>query len=608
MEHGPKDSEISQHESVGTTKYFFFSPRPYLTLIFSALIYILIYYLIMPSLMSVRLGLFLLSVLFSPFIVHVVLMGVGGITYLRRWTLLLMVNALVLLIPLTIRLPIARFHAAPVPLYFLFGTAACLFYGVIVFRSMAAPGILTSVLCALIMPAALVIPIADRIQPGFMTQAVLFWLSALIASTIFLLRVKGPSVSLLGREPYDLLQPAFTQFATKGEEGRKELESFFESLAKDIRFKIRAIRLRSKQEDCHILVPNVHPGPYGRIGGSNISEMLSRALHNGGSEGGKEGEKMKKRSVLVMHGASTHEQDPVNLGEVKRALGHLNKKCLGIPLEQGGISGVKTKKKGKMTINYQRFGDALLCTYTSAPEPTDDVDREVGKGFEKRVVKANSTNGIKHAVFVDCHNSLEPGTGSIYPGSDKASQLVSMANDCSSPPRGKGFGFSSLQKIDKRFQNDLGPCGLSTLVIEAEGKSNAYIILDGNNMVVGLRDKLIKAALKLVDKAEILTTDSHYVNLTMGGYRPVGSETDHAVISEVMKDALEQCKSELMPGKVGSKELELGRIHVLGKDTPDLITKTINQTVSMLRPTLTWTAALFVAVSVMSSFIFNLVF
>ena len=57
---------------------------------------------------------------------------------------------------------------------------------------------------------------------------------------------------------------------------------------------------------------------------------------------------------------------------------------------------------------------------------------------------------------------------------------------------------------------------MRALVTEVCGERTAYILVDGNNMLAGLRERILKKIQSLgVANAEILTTDSHALNLSL---------------------------------------------------------------------------------------------
>jgi len=55
-----------------------------------------------------------------------------------------------------------------------------------------------------------------------------------------------------------------------------------------------------------------------------------------------------------------------------------------------------------------------------------------------------------------------------------------------------------------------------------------------------------------IDEAEVMTTDTHYVNTLSGGHNPIGSKMQDEIIEEIKKATINAMK-DLEPVKVGAK-------------------------------------------------------
>ena len=159
------------------------------------------------------------------------------------------------------------------------------------------------------------------------------------------------------------------------------------------------------------------------------------------------------------------------------------------------------------------------------------------------------------------------------------------------------------QDVSFTKKQGLGPMGIQVMVVryraESNGgdneKTNAYILLDGNNMVHGLREKVISAVSALVDDAEVLTTDNHVVNTTMGGYNPVGLKLEQSSIinsiQRLVRSALRDCE----PCQVGVNSMLVNNVNILGQKTPQRLSATINATISVMQSSLVACQALALA-------------
>jgi putative membrane protein len=100
-------------------------------------------------------------------------------------------------------------------------------------------------------------------------------------------------------------------------------------------------------------------------------------------------------------------------------------------------------------------------------------------------------------------------------------------------------------------------------------QETVYVIIDGNNLVSGLREKLLSVFAEIgFEKAEIFTTDTHAVSavvLGRRGYHPVGEAMDHDLLVKYLKEAATKASGNLEPCKAGCLSLVVPRVRVIGK-------------------------------------------
>ncbi|WP_455391974.1 DUF2070 family protein, partial [[Eubacterium] cellulosolvens] len=229
-----------------------------------------------------------------------------------------------------------------------------------------------------------------------------------------------------------------------------------------------------------------------------------------------------------------------------------------------------------------------------APEPTDDIDYPTGESI---IIRGENETKSK-ALFIDAHNCLEPGTGQVFFGSEKANNMLKLVSKLN-----KELGDTSSYEILTGYASDtsldisegLGPMGIQVLVVRCEPagkmdnygtKEYAYILLDGNNIVCGLREQILEAITDLVDDAEVFTTDNHIVNATMGGYNPVGLKVDPNRIIRTVKHLVNQAKRKFKPCEVGMNSGFVKKLRILGKTMPMRLSTTINSTIAIMKDSL----------------------
>lgn len=384
----------------------------------------------------------------------------------------------------------------------------------------------------------------------------------------------------------------FLDHITKKGSGVDEIDNFFESISSPIDAHIGVVSFK-KGDDIKalIIVPSVHPGPFGYIGGSDLPAKLAEDLQSVTS------------NVLVPHGPSTHDYNPSNQNECKK-----------ISLMVGNLlhdteystesSGLVKRTMGEANACAQLFGNSSLVVASMAPKPTDDLDFSTGY----TAMMEGKKQGVEDCLVIDAHNSLERGSGHVHFGSRIARYIVEASGKAvgqalKERTEGVRMGVASADgfSVDK---DGLGSMGIQVMVIETDGKRNGYLLFDGNNMVAGLREKILARIGGILDDAEVLTTDNHSVNNTMGGFNPVGEKMSHERIVEITEDLMRKAVNDLEDVEVGMKTGLIHDFNVFGPQSTARLASVVNSTMHTLR----WNALTNLLVAVTLSALVFLVF
>ena len=416
-----------------------------------------------------------------------------------------------------------------------------------------------------------------------------------------------------------LMRHSLSQFTKDANAGRVLEKEFFAKIGSNSDLRLGVICIKEKPSvhqaqikkpgKTLIVIPSIHPGPFGILGGSNLPQKLLRYVQKTiGSTG----------NFMVFHGTSTHDLNPVateecaKVGKRVRELVKQVEYSDSVSTFQRAIlnydetemnyktTGRKSYKLGKspLTICAQRLGNGTLYVHTSSPESTDDIDNPIG---ETIVNKAEFETG-KMASFIDAHNCLEPGTGVVFFGSKKANNMVKLVSKLNRNLKNSDmFKFNSGFASDQNFkQNEgFGPMGIQVLVVKSttdenakNGIINAYILLDGNNVIPGLRERILDSISDLVDDAEVFTTDNHIVNATLGGYNPVGLNLPSEIIIEKIRFVVKKAISKIQPCEVGMNTGFVKNVRILGQNTTMRLSTTINSTIAIMKNSLVASQAL----------------
>jgi len=351
----------------------------------------------------------------------------------------------------------------------------------------------------------------------------------------------------------------------------RALEAFFLKAAIPADLKVSLLTfLRKGHVYATVALPTVHPGPFAALGGSDLPRKLSNML---GAAAG---------TVLVPHTPSDHDLDLPSEAEVER-VGGASRELLGSLTVSGPnrSSPLVTPYPGSIA-RAQLLGNVVMVLVTQAPLPTDDIAYSVADRIEREIAQ----EGGPPVALVDAHNSYVEGLGDILYGTPIAEKLVSDAKAAARAavaagkdgPIEVGVAVRSGYSIGR---DGIGPEGLRALAIRAAGSTSGYVLIDGNNLLMGQRDPIVRALETVVDTAEVLTTDNHVVHEVDGGINPVGERIPAATLIREAKEVLEQARADLGPVEVRFGSKAVPSVKVLGPGLTARLLTSLGDTLSM---------------------------
>jgi putative membrane protein len=288
------------------------------------------------------------------------------------------------------------------------------------------------------------------------------------------------------------------------------------------------------------VVPYIHPGPFRNVGSSGLPVVIvDRVKEELGCE------------ALVAHGISTHERDLTRSDDNDRVAEALAMDLLS-PDSAASASPMVWAERAGARASCQLFGDAALVTLSLSPKSYDDLPNEL----REMIVGSAGEMGLD-AVVVDSHNSIRLGGLEDYdPGDLHDAAIEAMRRAAGTPRQPFSVGAARVVPIEWGLDDGLGPCGIAALAVRLEGgQTSSYIVVDGNNMLSGLREKILGAVRALgVDEAEVMTSDIHLVNAvgkTTRGYHPIGERIDDGQFIGYVVEAVEKALSRL--GRSGAR-------------------------------------------------------
>ena len=350
-------------------------------------------------------------------------------------------------------------------------------------------------------------------------------------------------------------------------DGSKTMEDFFHEIGEEVY--VPQVNLLFRPENGRgvlFTVPNIHPGPLGEIGGGNLPNYLQSSF---------------SELVMVSHGTATHDFNLVAEDEIEKIIRAIRKAESALVFSDKA-SRSHRYQYGSVSVLYQVFNDTILIVSTRSPEKTEDIDLGVGMA-----IMAEGHRAFPHVAFVDAHNCFTGDISTVQPGTLSALEYHSAALHAIEEGmrlEQSRFRFGSAQVIPPFSRKEgFGDQGLEVLVIEAGEQKTAYVLIDGNNVQAGVRDILRTSVLNLVEEAEIMTTDSHVVNV-LSGKNPVGYHVDPELILPYLDQAVKEAINNLSWGEAAGSTTLCERVRVFGSQRMVQMASTVNAMILFIPP------------------------
>jgi putative membrane protein len=429
------------------------------------------------------------------------------------------------------------------------------------------------------LPPALLQPILSLLGLFLLTPPTLrvvvaaaFFLGIGFACAVALLRAADrPLRREFQSSGISLIRPLLDHVALRDPGATRALELFFEKFSFPVDLKVSLLSFsRGGTPAVTVALPTVHPGPFAALGASDLPRKLAEKLGPGAGV------------VLVPHTPSDHDLDLPAESEVDR-IGAASRellRSLGAPLATRA-SPLVSPYPGSLA-RAQLIGDVALVLVSQAPEPTDDIAYSVADRIDRELGRSG---GLRLAL-VDAHNSYVEGKGDITYGTPVAEKLVvdTKAAIAAAIAAAQSGGIEVGVAVRSNYSigaDGIGPQGIRALVIRAAGRTSGYVLIDGNNLEVGFRDPIVRALEKVVDVAEVLTTDNHVVHEVDGGINPIGERRSLDALTRDAVATLEGARSDLGPAVAYFASAPVPGVHVLGPGFTARLLTSLGDTLSM---------------------------
>jgi putative membrane protein len=358
-----------------------------------------------------------------------------------------------------------------------------------------------------------------------------------------------------------------------------KMEEFTEAKAHD---DIVATKIISFGGNAAIVLPDVHPGPFSTVGGSNLPYVLYETFN---------------KSALVMHSVSDHSLNIPSKREVDRYVKELGSRRV---VEKGDTCSAPVQIRiNNSTSTGITFGNAAVVMLSLSPKGMDDIPQVVRTELESFGIGL----GFSDVLVVDCHNAM----GRNLEDSDR-NDLVASAKQCleqlkKEPQHDFKIGFASLDDVSQRpdLSGELGQAGLAVLAVSVNGQSYAIGWADSNNMEKGLRDRVVAKIDRSVTLLELCSSDTHSTSgkRTREGYFALGT-TSSADDIAVAFDQLCAKAAERVAGSTFELASAQSTIKVMGKRQFEDYSSALDRSMSVTKIFVAITVATYIAMLALS--------
>jgi len=346
----------------------------------------------------------------------------------------------------------------------------------------------------------------------------------------------------------------------------KDAEELMEEHATETKVGTSQIKFSSQDgtKEFRMVLPEIHPGPYHPVGGSNIPYLIYKNLSS---------------SAMIMHSISDHALNLPSRNEVNNYLKNLEK-------SEVKEEGMKCTEPVVVQINKARvtgmlLGNNPLLFLSLSPHGMEDIPSYMKKEIEQY---GNNRNFTK-IMTVDCHNAMGEEISK-----EDGEDMLKAAKSCLDSLIVKNsfpieFGYANTNDMDV-WTEDLAMGGLGITCLKINNKKYFLGWADANNMENGIREKIIENfSNKGYNLLEICTSDTHYAAVkarNRNGYYQLGLITSADKLSKWFMEIAENAQSNITSAKYEILENET-EVKVMGKSIYEDYSKALENSLKITK-------------------------
>jgi putative membrane protein len=372
---------------------------------------------------------------------------------------------------------------------------------------------------------------------------------------------------------HELIQ-AYVTSASKNDP--TEMENIIERKAKASTVLTSQIKFQSsdKQVNFSMVLPDIHPGPFHPVGGSNIPYLIYKSMDS---------------TAMVMHSISNHDLNLPSQQEVKNYLESITD-------SQVLRNGVGCTEPVVVQINKARaagllFDKTALLFLSLSPHGMEDLTMYVRTEIEQFAKNRN----FEQVLIVDTHNAM----GNEISKEDSEDLLIAAKSTLDTLKTKQSFPFkfgyanSDNMMISKA---DIAMGGIAVLCLELNDKKYFVGWADANNMENGVREQIVKHFSNVdYELIEVCTSDTHFTAdgaRNKNGYFQLGMISKPEQLANWYLELAQKAEQKIKEGSFEILENQTD-VKVMGSDIYSDYLKSMNKSMKITKVFLLADAGLF---------------
>ncbi len=377
---------------------------------------------------------------------------------------------------------------------------------------------------------------------------------------VFFLVINAPMKKTFGLSSTDVFSLFISQWIYK----KNDLEKAFERVGENARTLVGVVGFKRKDDKIFFIVPYIHFGPFGNLGGSEFSHLIAEDFEK----------RHPATRVFVFHGPVTHDLNPTSSSELRKIMDAIDTVLRRAKYTSSTISFSVGRSK-ECVADSLNIGKDAFVGVSRAPYVTEDINLGLGLAMLATAEKKKA-----NAIIVDQHNAETGEITSFEPGSEIGHNYIKAVEEAVLK-KTKDMPLKIGISIRHPKSSAVGDGGIKIAVLSTSPKY-ATILLDANGITPQLKEKIEKeVASRYKCTVGVFTTDTHQTNAVRGVLNPAKEEPE--IINEILEGTKEAI-ADMQPASA-FVDKEWFDIRVLGAKHSIEIVSTVNSVVAVAKIT-----------------------